>query len=101
MFPNRFYTDLGVKVPDFDARVGTRLTVAGDFTEVDSAEEERDGYTTVDLYATWEPLDGPLSGLRLDVGVDNLTDEDYSVVAAGVSEPGRNFRAALRYRIAF
>lgn len=101
LFPNRFYTDFGVKIPEVDARLGSRITVAADFTDVDTAQEERDGYTTVDLYASWEPFEGPLAGLRVDVGVDNLTDEDYAVVAAGVSESGRNFRAALRYRIAF
>ena len=101
LFPNRFYTDVGLNLFEADLRLGTRLTVADDFTEVDTAQEERDGYTTVDLYATWAPMEGPFSGLRLDLGVDNIGDADYEIVAAGVSEPGRNFRAAVRYSFAF
>lgn len=101
LFPNTFYTDLGVKLFDEDVRLGTRLTVAADFTEVDDPDEERDGYTTLDLYATWEPKDGLFAGLRIDVGIDNVGDTDYEVVGAGVSEPGRDFRGAVSYRIAF
>ena len=101
LFPTRFYTDLGVRIPEMDARVGTRLTVAGEFDNVTNPGQERDGYATADLYATWEPQDGMLAGLRIDVGIDNVTDTDYEVVAAGVSEPGRNFRAAMSYRLAF
>ena len=101
LFPNTFYTDVGVKFFEEDVRFGTRLTVAADFTEVDDPDEERDGYTTVDLYATWEPKDGLFAGLRVDVGIDNVGDTDYEVVAAGASEPGRDFRGAVSYRIAF
>ena len=101
LFPNRFYTDLGVKLFEQDLRLGTRVTVAGDFTDVDTTQEERDGYTTVDLYATWQPEEGPFAGLRVDVGIDNVADNDFEIVAAGVSEPGRNVRAAVSYRIAF
>lgn len=99
LFATRLYTDLGVKVPEADARIGTRLTVADALD--DGGAQELSGYTTLDLYATWEPADGPLAGFRLDVGVDNVTDEDYEIVAAGVSEPGRNYRAAVSYRLAF
>ena len=101
LFPNRFYADVGVDVFEVDLRLGSRLTLAGDFTNVTRPQDERDGYATVDLYATWAPLDGPLSGLRVDVGVDNVGDTDYEVVSAGVSEPGRNFRAAVSYSFAF
>lgn len=101
LFPNRFYTDFGVKIPEFDARLGSRVTVAADFTDVDAPEEERDGYTSFDLYAAWEPFDGPLAGLRVDVGIDNVTNKDFNLVGPGVSEPGRNVRGAIRYRIAF
>ena len=44
-----------------------------------------------------EPAEGPFKGFRLDLGVDNVTDEDYEVVAAGVSEEGINYKAALSW----
>ncbi|MCA8933151.1 MAG: TonB-dependent receptor, partial [Rhodospirillaceae bacterium] len=60
-----------------------------------------DGYAVFDLYTTWEPQDGPLDGLRLDLGVENVADTDYEVVASGASEPGRNFYAGVSYRLTF
>jgi len=99
--PNRFFVDAGVKAPRVDVRLGARVTVADDFTEVNDATLARDGYATGDVYAVWEPASGPLEGFRLDVGVDNVTDADYAVVAAGVSQPGRNVKVAARWRRGF
>ena len=93
--PNKFHLDLGVKFPEYWTRVGTRLTWAGEFTEVNAAGEERAAYNTVGLYASIEPAEGPLKGFRLDLGIDNIFDEDYEVIAAGASEPGINFKAAI------
>ena len=101
LYPDKLDLDLGVKVPEWWARFGTRLTFADEFDKVNPDEDGnlpiRDSYTLVDLYAVFEPLDGPLEGLRVDLGVDNLTDEDYEVVFAGVSEPGVNYKASISW----
>lgn len=44
---------------------------------------------------------GSLHGLRIDLGIDNVTDEDYERVFAGTSEPGRNYKVAIGWRNAF
>ncbi len=95
--PNKFYLDLGVKFPEYWTRVGTRLTWAGEFTKVNEVGEERAAYNTVGLYASIEPGEGALKGFRLDVGVDNIFDEHYEVIAAGAAEPGVNVKAAVGY----
>ena len=99
--PDIFFIDTGFRVPRLDTRLGARITVAGDFTKVNDTTLERDSYATGDIYLVWEPSDGPLQGVRVDLGVDNVTDADYEVVAAGVSEPGRNFKAAVSWRKGF
>ena len=99
--PDIFFIDAGVKAPVADLRLGARVTAAGDFDKVNDPTQARDGYTTGDVYLVWEPTRGPLDGVRLDLGVDNVTDADFQVVAAGVSEPGRNFKAAVSWRRAF
>lgn len=38
-------------------------------------------------------------GLRLDPGVDNNADEDYDVVAAGVTEVGRDVKAVITSKV--
>lgn len=95
--PDKFYLDFGVRLPEYWSRFGTRLTFAGDLTKVDSPAEERDGYRTVDLYTVFEPKDGPFKGFRLDLAVENITDEAYEVIAAGVFEPGVNFKGAVTW----
>ena len=99
--PNTLFLDGGVKHPRWGLRVGARVTLAEDFDEVNEALDAREGYAVGDVYAVWQPPFGPLDGVRLDVGIDNVTDKDHEVVFAGVSQPGRNFKAALSWRQAF
>ncbi len=104
--PDRFNLDGRVRFPSWNAFIGARAQFAGEFERfaLDDADtlvlaEERDGYAVLDLYASWEP--SLVDGLRLDVGVDNVFDEDYERVFEGVSEPGRDWRASISYRIGF
>lgn len=101
--PDRLALNLGLKVPEWDARFGTRIQHASDFQRYDSdgagiftLAEERDGYVVLDLYATWAP--DFAEGLRFDIGVDNVFDEDYERVFEGVFEPGRNYKIAATYQ---
>ncbi len=75
--------------------LGGRVGFAGDFTRTASAAEERDGFAVLDLYAGWRPFEA--ERVRIDVGVDNVFDEDYERVFAGVSEPGRSVRIDLTW----
>jgi len=99
--PDIFFIDSGVKWPGPDIRLGARVRLASDFTKVNDPTLERDSYAVGDIYAVWEPMSGPMEGLRLDIGVDNVTDADYEIVAAGVSQSGRNIKAAVSWRRGF
>lgn len=99
--PDLLFVDAGIKLPMADTRIGTRITIAADFTQIDDPLQFRDGYETADIYAVWQPRSGPLEGFRLDIGVDNIADADFEIVAAGVSQPGRNYKATLSWRSAF
>ncbi len=82
----------------FDAQrltVGSRVAFAGEFDKTTDPAAERDGYTVVDLYAGWRPFAD--QSVRIDFGVDNLFDEDYERVFAGVSEAGRSVRIDLTW----
>lgn len=101
--PDRLALDLGVKLPEWNARIGTRVQFAGDFErqDVDGTGqrvivEEREGYAVLDLYGTWSP--DFAAGLRFDIGIENVFEEDYERVFEGVSEPGRNFKIAASYQ---
>ena len=57
---------------------------------------ERDSYTVIDLYATWRPQQ--IENLSINVGVDNVFNEDYERVFEGVSQPARNFKVAASWQ---
>jgi len=101
--PDRFAINTGLKIPEADARVGMRVQHAADFVQRTSdgaggftPSDERDSYVVVDLYATWSPE--ALNGVRIDAGIDNIFDEDYERVFAGVTEPARNFKIAASWQ---
>jgi len=99
--PNTLFLDGGVKQPAWGLRLGARLTLAEEFDEVNEPLDARDGYAVGDVYAVWQPPIHALEGIRVDLGVDNVTDADYEVVFAGVSQQGRNYKAAISWRQAF
>ncbi|MCR9130072.1 MAG: TonB-dependent receptor [Alphaproteobacteria bacterium] len=70
--------------------VGGRVGFAGEFDKTTDPAEERDGYTVIDLYAGWRPFEN--EDVRIDFAVENVFEEDYERVFAGVSEPGRSVR---------
>jgi hemoglobin/transferrin/lactoferrin receptor protein len=103
--PDRLALDVGYRARGIGATFGARLQLADDFERrglVDGAldvVEERDGYIVLDVYASWIP---PFAeNIRMDLGVDNVTDENFERVFGGVSEPGRNYKASIAYRIAY
>jgi hemoglobin/transferrin/lactoferrin receptor protein len=108
---DRFTASATLKLPEIDGRVGARMEIGSDYSKnynpvtSDPSTEVRDGYTTFDLFATWQPTDdilsGALNGLRVDLGVENVTDEDFERTFEGVSEPGRNFKTLVSYTVQF
>ncbi|WP_291198485.1 TonB-dependent hemoglobin/transferrin/lactoferrin family receptor [Hyphomonas sp.] len=102
--PDRFALNAGVKLPAWNARIGARVQHASDFERRETAVaggftivERREAYTVVDLYTTWAPEFA--RGVRINLGVDNVFDENYERVFAGVSEPARNFKIAASWQI--
>jgi hemoglobin/transferrin/lactoferrin receptor protein len=96
--------DLGYQLPWADLRLGTRLTHAASQDRVPtsvaagvSPVQETSGYTTGDVYAVWEPLGEKLRGLRVNVGIDNVTDRQYRPHLSLFDEVGRNAQIRVSY----
>lgn len=101
--PDRLSLDLGVKINNSRTRLGTRIQIAGDFERRDddgmgglTVAERRDGYSVVDLYASWRPSFA--KAVQINASIDNLFEEDYERAFAGVSEPGRNFKLSATWQ---
>ncbi len=98
LYPDRYIVNAGVKFPEIWSSIGARVTLADDFTKVNDPSLALDSYTTLDIYASFEPLDGDLKGLRIDLGVDNVTDEAYARGAGPTNfQPGIDYKAAVRW----
>jgi hemoglobin/transferrin/lactoferrin receptor protein len=83
------------RLDDQRLMLGGRLGFAGDFDKTTDPNAKRDGYAVLDLYAGWRPFAD--QDVRIDVDVDNVFDEDYERVFAGVSEAGRSVRIDLTW----
>ncbi|WP_026989137.1 TonB-dependent receptor domain-containing protein [Fodinicurvata sediminis] len=99
LFPRRVNLDGTLKLPEFDSFLGWRILAADDFDKTEDPAEERDGYVVHDLYAGWVPQEGPLEGLRIDFGIDNVFDKTYARTYTDAPEPGRNFKGMISYTL--
>ncbi|MTH63119.1 TonB-dependent receptor domain-containing protein [Paracoccus shanxieyensis] len=75
-------------------RIGARSTLAAGRDKPDG--DHRGGYGVHDIFATYAPQQGQLAGVEFHMGVDNVTDRDYTP-ASWVSgpAPGRNFKLSV------
>jgi len=88
--PSRLFVDGRWRFQATRLTLGGRIEAAGDYDQPLATSEHRPGYIVADAYARWQPIAD--SGLRINAGVENLFDQDYDRVFAGVSEPGRSVR---------
>lgn len=93
--PAQVTLDAAIKFPDHGVIAGFRTLVAFDFDKVDDANDERTGYMVNDVYFAWQRQVARGVGLRLDLGIDNVTDRAYSRVFNNAFEPGRNFKGKI------
>ena len=97
--PDQFAINAAVKLPEINSILGWRALVARDFTKTDVDANERDGYVVNDVYFAWQPAEGLLRGLRLDLGIDNVFDETYARTFTDSKEAGRSFKASISYSL--
>ena len=97
--PDQFTFNAALKLPEVDSILGWRAIVARDFSRTAVEAQEREGYLVNDVYFAWQPREGPFGGLRLDLGIDNFLDEDYSRTFTDAAEAGRSFKAQISYSL--
>ncbi|WP_201155376.1 TonB-dependent receptor domain-containing protein [Rhodobaculum claviforme] len=57
-----------------------------------------DGAQVLDIFASWQPVSGPLAGGTLVAGIDNLFDAEYRVHPSGLNSPGRTLKVTAAWR---
>ncbi|MEM6971626.1 MAG: TonB-dependent receptor [Pseudomonadota bacterium] len=73
-----------------DVELGLRGTFRRGINEDDVPEDTitTGGSAVFDLFANWQPSDGPLEGAVFSAGIDNFTDRAYSIHANELNDPG-------------
>ncbi len=88
------------KLPEYDAALSARFTVAEGHDKTQDPAAVRDGYGVLDLYADWTPAKlGGARDVSFRIGVDNVLDHEYERVFGQSLEAGQNYyvRAALTW----
>ncbi|QDF66164.1 TonB-dependent hemoglobin/transferrin/lactoferrin family receptor [Shewanella sp. SNU WT4] len=96
---NKLTIDLSQGLWSNDVTLGTRYmyTASQNKLPSTSSHTDFDAYGLWDVYVAWEPSSGSLNGLRLDAGIDNLTDEYYRQAWQTLYSQGRNFKLSARF----
>jgi len=76
---------------------GARATLAADQDRVTEDGTPGESYQTLDLFASYAPVDGPLAGSVVRFGVDNLFNEDYTIYPNGLSQAGRTVKLSATF----
>lgn len=92
---------VGGKIPSLDITAGVTNEIAWAQDRVEDETLAVDGYHIVGLFASWAPDEGPLTGFRVDAGIENLLDNSYERYLALEEAPGRDYRVAISYSASF
>ncbi|MBX3499454.1 MAG: TonB-dependent hemoglobin/transferrin/lactoferrin family receptor [Alphaproteobacteria bacterium] len=77
---------------------GGRAKFVADQNRVPTGTSATPGYSLFDLFVSWEPVTGPLAGVRMDFGIDNITDRRYRDHLSAVGDYGRNFKFTTAFQ---
>jgi len=94
--PDEWISRLGLRFPAQGLEIGARGRFIAAQDRVPEGIEPSERYNLYDIWLTWRPTER-LAGLSLDLGVDNLLDEDYTPYLSVLQGPGRNIKATLSY----
>ncbi len=86
---------LGVGVKLEPVTLGWRARFVDEQDRVPDDVAPTGSYDLHDIYLTWKPQRFGKDKLRIDLGVDNLFDEDYRPHLSLLNGPGRNVKATV------
>jgi outer membrane receptor protein involved in Fe transport len=98
VLPDKWIILAGLNWPTYNFTLGWRSSVVHAQNRVPAGGTPTSGYTLHDLTLTWLPQNNTLRGLRLDFGIDNLTDSDYRRHLSALRDPGRNYKLVASYQ---
>ncbi len=96
--PDRWIMLAGLNWPQQNLSFGWRTNIVDSQNRVPTDGTPTPGYTVHDLTVTWSPQHDGFKGIRIDFGIDNLTDKDYRRHLSALKDPGRNYKLAVSWQ---
>lgn len=96
--PDKWIVLAGLTWPERALALGWRSSIVSAQNRIPTGGTPTPGYTLHDLTLSWAPQHGRYKGMRLDFGIDNLTDKDYRRHLSVLKDPGRNYKLAVSYQ---
>ncbi len=96
--PEKWIVRAGLNWPANNVSLGWRGSIVGAQNRVPDEGTPTPGYTLHDIMLAWVPQSGQFKNMRVDVGVDNLTDVDFRRHLSVLRGIGRNYKATVSYR---
>ncbi len=96
--PDKWIVRAGLQWPKYNVSVGWRGSIVDAQSRVPDGVDQTAGYTIHDLMLNWSPKQGYFKHIRVDLGIDNVTDEDYRRHLTVLKQTGRNYKASVRYQ---
>ncbi|OOE34046.1 hypothetical protein BZG04_12320 [Salinivibrio kushneri] len=93
---HKFVAETDYALATLPVSIGGRVSHYAEQTDTNDAKTY-DGYTLWDVYASYSP-NGEWDGVKFDLAIDNLTDEQYTRAWAQVASPGRDIKLNVRYQ---
>ncbi|WP_077653014.1 TonB-dependent hemoglobin/transferrin/lactoferrin family receptor [Salinivibrio kushneri] len=93
---HKFVAETDYALATLPVSIGGRVSHYAEQTDTNDAKTY-DGYTLWDVYASYSP-NGAWDGVKFDLAIDNLTDEQYTRAWAQVASPGRDIKLNVRYQ---
>ena len=86
---------IGYRFTDLNLQAGWRGEFAADQEDIGPGGRRTGGYGVHNLFLTWTPDDGALSGLEVRAAVDNLFDKQFRRHLSSLDAEGRTFKLTL------
>ncbi|OAB58816.1 hypothetical protein AY599_20110 [Leptolyngbya valderiana BDU 20041] len=92
---DRLSLGAGVRMLDGQVGLGGEVILSRARDDVPEGALSTPGYAKADLYASWMPARGALSGFEFRLGLDNVFDKDFRIHPNAIDQPGRSVRLSV------
>lgn len=95
---DKWVLQTGIRYPLWGLSLGWRSTLVAAQNRIPAGGTATPGYDIHDLNLTWTPSIPKLSNLRMNFGINNITDRDFRKHLSVLTEPGRNFMTTVSWQ---